>query len=103
MRVTFAGERRPALRAAAAAAGACADARAGRPASTAPTTPLNDFAKPLRSSAISTSLEINRPQGPGLRPQQLLPEAFPSPEALGLSPEAWSYYGSAYASSSAPS
>ena len=52
MRVTFAGASRPTARAAPAAAGAWADARAGVPASMAPTTPLSDFAKLLRSSAI---------------------------------------------------
>src|SRR5437588_7190200 len=52
MRVTLAGARRTPARAVPAAAGACADIRAGSPVSTAPTTPLSDFAKPLRSSAI---------------------------------------------------
>src|SRR5437867_2313827 len=54
MRVTFAGARRPAVRAAAAAAGACAKADAGldTPPSAAPTTPPSDFAKLLRSTAI---------------------------------------------------
>src|SRR6185436_6961387 len=52
MRVTFADASRPTARAASAAAGAWLDARAGVPASIAPTTPLSDFAKLLRSSAI---------------------------------------------------
>src|ERR1700756_5449564 len=55
MRVTFAGARRPAVRAAAATAGACAEADVGLdpPPSAAPTTPPSDFAKALRSTAIS--------------------------------------------------
>src|SRR3954469_11395191 len=64
MRVTFVGESRLAARTADAASagtagadpglvGACANAGvATPPASAAPTTPLSDFAKPLRSSAI---------------------------------------------------
>src|SRR4029077_233306 len=51
-RVTFAGARRSA----ASAVGVCVDARAGTPARRAPTAPLSDFAKPLRSSAICVPL-----------------------------------------------
>src|SRR4051812_34846220 len=55
MRVTFVGARRPAVRAAGTAAGVCAEADAGldTPPSAAPTTPPSDFAKILRSTAIS--------------------------------------------------
>src|SRR6185436_19057046 len=52
MRVTFVGASRlPAL--AAAAAALWADVCEGAPATSAPTTPLNDFAKPRRSTAIA--------------------------------------------------
>src|SRR4051794_3718719 len=54
MRVTFAEASRPAVRAATAVPGACAEADVGRdPASAAPTTPPSDFAKLLRLTAIS--------------------------------------------------
>src|SRR4051812_41281786 len=55
MRVTFAGARRPAVRAAATAAGAWAEADAGldTPPSAAPTTPPSDFAKSLRCSRLA--------------------------------------------------
>src|SRR5260221_7351555 len=56
MRVTFADASRPIARAAPAADGGWPDARAGVPASMAPTTPLSDVAKLLRSSAIFVPL-----------------------------------------------
>src|SRR5689334_10020462 len=60
MRVTFAEARRPAVRAAPAAAGAWAEVRAGSPVSAAPTTPLSDFAKCLRSSAMCHLRHVTR-------------------------------------------
>src|SRR6266496_2361649 len=64
MRVTFAGASR--LPARAAAAGVCADVCDGAPANNAPTTPLNDFAKSLRSTAISPPDRVTAATGGAL-------------------------------------